>query len=387
MSTEARRAFAIRTSIGFAGAFLPLAVQLAFLPIWLAQVGFSADQIGALLGAALAARVVLVPVLVAWSDRFETRRRAYLLYAGMAAAAALLLLDRGQVGIAIAVIIASVGGAAVIPVVDAIALGGVRRFGTSYGRVRLWGSVAFVAATFATSGLVETMGYGFVPLAVIGTVFLTVGCGFAVPTVRSVAATTDRPFRPFADPNLLGGIICGSLVVSSQATYYAFSSIHWAQLGFSADNIAALWSIGVVAEIILFAIVGKWFDPSPRTLLLAGVVCGIVRWGSFPFGATFTFYALNSLLHAGTFAAAYLGTQKLIAARVREAAHGKAQGLTQIVAGPVTAGMTVLSGSLFARFGVQAFYAAALLSALAIVPLLVLYPQSSGSGGETTDPE
>ena len=387
MSTEPARAFGIGTSIGFAGAFLPLAVQLAFLPVWLAEVGFSASEIGTLLGFALGARVVLVPLLVAWSDRFQQRRYAYTLYAALGSGAALLMLTEIPLAIWTAVVVISVCGAAIIPVVDAIALSGVQRFGMSYGRVRMWGSIAFIVATFGTSAFVNGAGYGVIPLTVIGAAFMSFACGFAVPAV-AVAGRKSGPDLYLQDDRILiAGIACGSLALSSQATYYAFSSIHWANLGFSAGGIAALWSIGVLAEIVLFAAVGKRFDLSARTLLLLGVACGIVRWASFPFGETFTFFALNSTLHAGTFAAAYLGTQRLIAERVPEAAHGKAQGLTQLVAGPVTAGMTVLSGWLFSAFGVQAFQAAALLCALALVPLLVAYPHNSGSGGETIDPE
>ena len=388
MSNRPSREFAIRTSVGFGGTFLPLAVQLAFLPVWLEATGFEPDAIGLLLGAALAARVVLVPVLVAWSDGFATRRRAFVAFATATALLSMPLLIESSFGIAFAVIAASVGGAAIIPVIDSLALQGVQRHGLRFGRMRLWGSVAFVVATLASGYAIERFGLAPVPLIVIGTLALSLLAGLALPAggTRRIQ-TSDRSLAADFDAGLIVGIACGSLVVASHATFYAFASIHWAALGFGSGAIGWLWTIGVLAEIVLFAAVGKRVRLSSTSLLIGGAVAGIVRWTTFSWDGGYGFYVVNSLLHAGTFAAAYLGTQQLIAERVAADRHGRAQALSQVVAGTATAALTVASGWLYARYASGAFIAPALLCGLALVPLCVVYPQSARSGGETIEPE
>lgn len=388
MSNQAA-AFGARASVGFAGTFVPLALQLAFLPVWLSEIGFSGEAIGTLLGAALAARIVAVPPLVTLSDRFPSKRLAFVGYAALTFAAGTLLLIDQRWAIVIAVIVVSVGGAALVPIADSVALGGVRSHGLRYGRMRLWGSLAFVAATLGGGWWIERAGFAAVPFALVATLALSLAAGFALPATRNAPASERMPVRDLVrDRVLLVGIVSGAVTVSTHATFYAFASIHWATLGFDATLIGWFWTIGVVAEVALFAAVGKRFSPRPFTLLACGALAAAIRWATFPLNGGTTFYVVNSVLHAGTFAAAYLGTQQLIADRVKSSAHGAAQGLTQLIAGPTTAILTVASGWLYARHGAQAFLLPAAIGALAFAMLFLrLQPQRAGEGGDTIEPE
>ena len=385
-SVSATTEFAARTSVGFAGTFFPLAVQLAFLPVWLAHAGFDAASVGLVLGTALVVRIVAVPPLVALSDRFSSRRLAFISYAGIALVLSSGLFGTSQTLMALAVIVISVAAAAIIPIVDAVALGGVRRLEVRYGRMRLWGSVAFVAGTILSGWIIRSAGIGAVPFLVAVSLAASFVCGMMLPTIQTQRPHGNEDWRHLLrDRVLLSGIVCGSLVVSSHATFYAFGSIHWTALTFDPTLIAWLWVVGVLAEIVLFAIVGKRYAPSSRSLLIVGAAAGIVRWGTFTLDGGPYFYILNSVLHAGTFGAAYLGMQQLIAERVSITVHGSAQGLTQLIAGPATALLTVASGWLYASFGGEAFLIAAATCGFALA--IILYPQRAGSGGDTIDPE
>lgn len=66
----------------------------------------------------------------------------------------------------------------------------------------------------------------------------------------------------------------------AHAAYYGFSAIYWQSAGYSASAVGYLWSLGVVAEVIIFALSHKLFRRfSARDLLLLSAVCGVVRWG------------------------------------------------------------------------------------------------------------
>ena len=380
--------FARRMSVGYAGVFVPLAVQLAFLPVWLESVGFSPSEIGLLLGVPLLARVLTTPPLVAFGDRFEERRTMYLLAGAAALLAAFgLLFEPSFATVMLVSIVLAVASALAIPLTDAIALSGVRRLGLRYGSMRLWGSLAFIVSNIAAGVVLTEYGPAAIPFAMIAAYAVLLLTGFPLPRTRSARRTAPSRTRLHGDRVLVTGMIAGALVIGSQAMLYGFSSIHWTALGFTGTQIGILWGTGVVAEIIVFALVPRLLPTiAPTTLILVGGVIGVVRWGSFTLDGGFGFYFINSLMHAGTFGAVHLGLQNLIADRVSDAQQGSAQGLAAAFAGPVMAAATFGSGWLYGRFGGDAFWSMSVLCVIGCAFVLSLYPQSSRGGGETREP-
>lgn len=69
-------------------------------------------------------------------------------------------------------------------------------------------------------------------------------------------------------------------IAGAHAAYYGFSAIYWQAAGYSASAVGYLWSLGVVAEVIIFALSNKLFRRcSARDMLLISAICGVVRWG------------------------------------------------------------------------------------------------------------
>ncbi|MGG8473401.1 MFS transporter, partial [Rahnella sp. PAMC25617] len=67
---------------------------------------------------------------------------------------------------------------------------------------------------------------------------------------------------------------------SAHAAYYGFSAIYWQDIGYSSTTIGYLWSLGVVAEVLVFTFSKQLFSRwSARNMLLLSAVCGVVRWG------------------------------------------------------------------------------------------------------------
>ena len=389
-----RREFAVRAAIGFAGVFLPLAVQLAFLPLWLNELGFSPAQIGVLFAVPLAAKIVTTPLLLAWADRFGDRATLHRLMAGAAvvAAAGFLFAESFAAVLAISLALTIASGAAP-PLVDAITLTGVRRLGFDYGSVRLWGSLAFVTGTLAAGALVASAGPAIVPAALIGTYAVMLATAFMLP--RGARKGGGLPNAPASvapsvmeDRTLVLAAAATALIGSSHAMFYVFSTIHWTGLGFSGTTIGTLWSIGVLAEVALFALAPTLLPRvSPISLLTAGGIAGIVRWTMFTVDGGVAFFAVNSLLHAGTFAATHLGLQRLIAERVDDGRQGAAQALSSAFSGPAVAAATFGAGWLYGWLGADAFVAMAAMCAAGLVLAILAQPQRAASGGDTIEPE
>ncbi len=49
-------------------------------------------------------------------------------------------------------------------------------------------------------------------------------------------------------------LACVCLLQGAHAAYYGFSAIYWQAAGYSASAVGYLWSLGVVAEVIIFAL-------------------------------------------------------------------------------------------------------------------------------------
>ena len=83
------------------------------------------------------------------------------------------------------------------------------------------------------------------------------------------------------NPAFLVAIAAASLVQASHALYYGFSTIDWQAAGYDGGVIGALWALGVMAEIALFALSARLPSTiTPLALLLAGAAGAVVRWSA-----------------------------------------------------------------------------------------------------------
>ena len=148
------RYFELRISLIFAAMFFPLGVHLPYFPLWLEAKGFDAEQIGIILAAPMFLRVVTTPIITAHGgprkrpgqcpDRACRPPRSCCRSA---------ISCRPTYAVVLFVSLAlTVFWTPHSPLADSLALSGVRRFGSSYPSMRIWGSLAFLApASWAAS--------------------------------------------------------------------------------------------------------------------------------------------------------------------------------------------------------------------------------------------
>ena len=151
--------------------------------------------------------------------------------------------------------------------------------------------------------------------------------------------------------------------------------------------------VGVLAEVTLFA----WSAPllarfGPTRLLIFAALGAVVRWIITAFDPPLYILFPVQILHALSFGAAHLGAIHFIAQAVPEQYSATGQGLYAAFAMGVIMGiMTMVSGSLYANLGSQAYLVMALLAAISLVGALMLNKQWQGeqiigSGEEMTSP-
>jgi MFS transporter, PPP family, 3-phenylpropionic acid transporter len=123
-----------------------------------------------------------------------------------------------------------------------------------------------------------------------------------------------------------------------------------------------------------------WLTPAGALVIAA--LAGLVRWTVMTQSTAVLALALVQPLHGLTFALLHLACMRLLAQIVPPGLEGTAQALYGTVGiGATSAGLTLLSGVLYARIGAQGFWVMAALCALA-VPLTwpLRQPADSASG-------
>ncbi len=168
---------------------------------------------------------------------------------------------------------------------------------------------------------------------------------------------------------------CSALIQGSHAAYYAFSSITWQNAGFGGFAIAALWSIGVVAEIVVFAISPR-FTLSPTVMVMIGAVSAVLRWIITAQEPRIEVLAVVQLMHGLTFGITQVGTVALMVRSVPHHMLASAQGYMVASQGAVTSLTMMLSGLIYARVGEGVYYAMAVM-ALAGGIVMAMSPETA----------
>jgi PPP family 3-phenylpropionic acid transporter len=364
-----RTGFATRLAALYAAMFAVLGVQLPFFPVWLKAKGLDAGTIGIVLAAPIMVRVFAITFAARAVDRHDALRAAIMLASAASVLGyALVGLSSGALAILAAYMAASLAFTPLTPLSDAYALKGLAARGRAYGPVRLWGSAAFIVGTFI-AGVASDMiaardliwlivaGYGVNAIVALMLAPLDTGAPQAIETPQPAQ-------NLLRDKAFIAAIVAASLLQSSHAVYYGFSALAWRAAGFDGTSIAALWALGVIAEIVLFASQARLpAFMTPAMLLIAGGAGGALRWTAMALDPPAPLLPFLQLLHALSFGATHLGTLGFVASRAPVGRVATAQAYLAVALGMAMAAATALSGVLYGRYGSLA-YAAMALSAI-----------------------
>lgn len=354
-----------RIALFFGGYFMLIGVTLPFVPVWLEARGLTDTEIASCIAIPMALKVLLTPPAGMFADRAPNRRFAVRIFTIAAFVVFLCAWPASTYG----ALLLTVGTATVLwhlslPVVDALALTGVRRFRLDYGRMRVLGSITFIIANLGAGAILTAVAPEAIFWMMAAGLAATVAAAIALPVTPPAVRTLDDESRPqvkparkvLGNPAFLALLAAGGLIQASHGVVYGFGSLYWQGLGFSGLEIGALWAIGVVCEILLFLwsgfVVRKVGDVG---LVLIGACGAALRWLLFPLELGFAGFMLVQCLHGLSFGATFLGTQHAIARIVPEEMTASAQGIYAMIAGFSMAGVTALAGPLYGALGAGAF--------------------------------
>jgi len=353
--------------------FFSYGIFLPFWSVWLKGTGLTPETIGLLLGAGLVARFLgslTIAPRVTDPSRLVFALRVLAL---LTLLFALAFWAGNHVGWLMVIIIGfNLFFSPLVPLTDALANTWQKQIVMDYGRVRLWGSVAFVIGSALTGKLVSLFDYrAILAMLTLGTISMLLGMLLrpsVMPLGESRAqATAGWPaWRGLIRQN--GRFLaCVSLLQGAHAAYYGFSAIYWQEAGYSASTVGYLWSLGVVAEVIIFALSNRLFRRwGARDLLLLSAVCGVVRWALMGWTTALPWLLVVQVLHCGTFTVCHLAAMRYIAARQGSEVIRLQAVYSAVAMGGSIAVMTIFAGFLFQHLHQGVFWVMALVALPAI---------------------
>lgn len=392
-SIAARLAFANSASNTIGGIYTP------FFSAWLIWRGMHPAEIGALLSLGMFIRVVATPVTGIVADARNDRRTAMIvLYATMLLCYAALNFSAAPLAIFAFAVLAAVAGGSASPLLESVTLRMSERWGFSYGPVRAWGSATFVACNVVAGFAITWFGIGVMMPWLTLSLVLNIFAIWLLP-----APPPDRPRHDFRaslhvtlaqarellrSRTFLVFLIAAGLDQGSHAVYYNFGAPNWLRLGYPGWLIGALWPLGVVIEVTLFAFSLRVVNRLGATrLLILGCVSCVLRWTILAFDPPLPAVIFAQLLHGGTFALAHLGAVYFILRAVPPRLAATAQSLYAVGTNGIAMGLaTFAAGPLYAAYRGRVYL---MMTAMALVALAFAFVlQRMWHGGRlTTHPE
>ena len=284
----------------------------------------------------------------------------------------------------------------IMPLGESLTMLGARTGAIDYGRVRLWGSLSFIAAAVLAGRALADRSEDLVFWLLLATIAFTLAACVVLPDIRPPRAEQGRAaaLTVLSNRSFVLFLVSAALIQASHAVYYAFGTIHWKSVGYSEDLIGALWAEGVIAEIVLFALGARLLGRlGPARLIASGGLAGVLRWLVTGWTDALPALCVVQVLHAFTFGAVHLGAIHYIAERVPPSLSATAQSLYSAVVMGLAIGLAVLvAGHLYATHGAAAYYAMAALAGLGGALALVLagrdhMARSYPAGNDVADAE
>lgn len=366
---------AVRIAIVFVAIFSVLGMHMPYFPAWLESRDLGPEEIGVVLGVIPWMRVVFNPLAGKAADAVGNRLVALVLAFVAVSSYAMLSITESLTGLIGVAILIGAAFSPLIPLTDAIALRFEANGTLDYGKVRRWGSIAFIASTLVGGWILDH----FAEDAVLWTL---VGCGgmvwiallFCPAPPESASEETTTADAPRDAPTFVLFLLVTTVLHGSHASLYAFGTTHWRGAGIDPSVIGWLWAVGVLAEVVLFSY-GKAAAKrlSAPGLLAAAGLGGLIRWPLLTLTAAPAILFAGQLLHALTFAALHLGAMQFIRNRVRPQAASSATALYSASSGVALGIGYPAAGWLYDAYGGGAFAVMAIASGLGIVGAAALH--------------
>lgn len=355
----------------YLGAFAP------FFALYLNSVGMDAVEIGMLMALPQLTRI-LAPHLWGWLADRSGRRIQVVRLSGAAGTLVFMGVFAGESFTLLCSVLFAMMffWSAALPLVEATTLSHLGDETARYGRIRVWGSVGFIAAVVAVGYLLDMTSPRALLWVIAGlmTCMLLLSCMVAEAPAVAHPGDDRTVWHVVRQPAVIAVVLASALMAAAHGPYYTFYTIHLVDHGYSKSLAGWLWALGVICEIGIFVWMSHLYRAfTLRQILVASTLLAALRFVVIGWGADSVWLLLAAqTLHAasfGSFHAAAIGV-------VHKLFRGRHQARGQAIYGSLAYGLGGTVGGLasgYAWGGLGAGPTFTLASGCALLAAVVLW--------------
>jgi len=271
---------------------------------------------------------------------------------------------------------------AALPQFEATTFNYLGNYTHRYSSIRLWGSIGFIITVTGIGSVLDLKGAGILPFVLVA---LFAGIWITSLLVREQNAR-HLPLEHISlskllkTPQVMALLVVCFLMQMSHGPYYTFYTIYLEEHEYPSWLIGQLWSLGVVAEVVLFLLMPVLVPRiGLRKLLMLSLLLAALRWLMIGFYVdTLWLLIVAQTLHAASFGIYHASAIELIHRYFTGSHQGKGQALySSLSFGAGGAMGSLYSGLMWDSAGAtMAFVIASVVALLAlIISWIWIYPE------------
>ena len=326
--------------------FLYFGVMGVFLPyfnLYCYHLKFSGFQIG-VLSAVRSIALVLFPLLWgALADRFHIRRPIYILCSFISTAIwAFYLYTTDFWAMLFITVFYGIFYSPIISFLEAFTMDVLATRKKSYGRMRGWGSIAFIMTVLLLGKIIDMYSIEIILTLIFFGSLTQALISIKIPDIQIKKHTSfSSNAKVLLKKHVIVFLFCAFLMLVSHGTYYGFYSIHLENLGYGKTFIGISWALASIAEIIVMIKSDSLFKRfSIDNVLFFSFMVATFRWLGMCFATSAAVILFLQIFHAVTYAMFHVSSILYIDSLTPD--EGKTLG--QAVNNAVTYGLGLMVG-------------------------------------------
>ena len=326
--------------------FLYFGVMGIFLPyfnLYCYHIDFTGFQIG-VLSAIRSVALILTPLIWgAMADRFGIRRPIFILCSFVSTFIwAFYLYTTDFWTMLIITVFYGIFYSPIISFLEAFTMDVLGTRKKSYGRVRGWGSIAFIITVIVLGKIIDLYSIEIILILIFFGSLAQALISIKIPDIQIKKQTSfSSNAKALLKRHVIVFLFCAFLMLVSHGTYYGFYSIHLENLGFGKTFIGISWALASIAEIIVMIKSDSLFKHfSIDNVLFFSFMVAVFRWLAMSFVTSAAGILFLQLFHAVTYAMFHVSSILYIDSLTPD----EAKTLGQSVNNAVTYGLGLMVG-------------------------------------------
>jgi PPP family 3-phenylpropionic acid transporter len=287
--------------------FLYFSVMGMFLPyfnLYCYHLKFSGFQIGALSAIRSVALILFSLVWGTLADRFKIRRPIYISCNFISTAIWIFYFYTTDFwAMLLITIFYGIFYSPIISFLEAFTMDVLGPEKKSYGRLRAWGTVAFISTVIVLGRIIDLYSIEIILVLIFSVSIAQAVISIKIPDIQiKKQASFSINVKVLLTARYIVFLFCAFLMLVSHGTYYGFYSIHLENLGYGNTFIGISWALASIAEILVMLKSNRIFNRfSLDNVLVFSFLVAMLRWLGLSFAESPAALLLLQIFHAVTY--------------------------------------------------------------------------------------